>query len=161
LNTIILSLLLAFNTSAHIIDGVPFVMQESRYCGPASLASVLAYYGDPVDQKTIGKAVYDPTLQGSLITDLENYARRQGFKTTSDRGNATALKEFVRENRPVIVLVDKGFWVVSNPHYLVIYGFNAHGFIAHDGFEGAQEFPYGKFEDTWEKAGKTYLLIHR
>ncbi len=136
-------------------------MQESQYCGPASLSSVLSYYGDPVDQKTIGKSVYNPKLKGSLITDLEDYARARGFQARTDRGSTAELKELLRQNRPVIVLVEEGFWVVSKPHYLVVYGFNEQGFVAHDGFEGAQVFPYKKFEEQWEKAGNSYLLVYR
>lgn len=155
-----LVLVLGAGTS-HIIQGVPFVMQESQYCGPASLSSVLSYYGDKVDQKTIGKEVYSAKLKGALITDLENYVRKRGFQTKIGRGRTPDIREFLSRNRPVIVLVDLGFWVISKQHYLVVYGYNDQGFLAHNGFEAAHLYPYEEFEKIWKKAGNSFLLVYR
>jgi ABC-type bacteriocin/lantibiotic exporter with double-glycine peptidase domain len=162
LNTFLISLALAFVAGAsHIISGVPFVMQDSQYCGPASLSSVMSYYGDAVDQKTIGKAVYSPKLEGALLSDLEDYGRRKGFQTQIGRGRTAELKEYLSADKPVIVLVDLGFWVISKQHYLVVYGYNEQGFIAHNGFEAAHLYPYEEFENIWQKAGSSFLLIYR
>jgi len=162
LKSLLLCLVLVLGAGAsHIIPGVPFVMQDSQYCGPASLSSVLSYYGDSVDQKTIGGEVYSPKLQGALITDLENYGRKRGFRTKIGRGLVGDIKKFVSENRPVIVLVDVGFWVISKQHYLVVYGYNEEGFLAHTGYEAAHVYSYDEFEKLWEKAGRSFLLIYR
>ena len=162
MNIFLFSLVLAFGAGpSYIIHDVPFVMQDTQYCGPASLSSVLSYYGDAQDQKTIGKAVYSPKLQGALITDLENYGRERGFQTKSGRGHAADIKEFLSEGKPVIVLVDLGFWVISKPHYLVVYGYNEQGFLAHNGFEAAQLYLYDEFEKIWEKVGRSFLLVYR
>jgi hypothetical protein len=61
----------------------------------------------------------------------------------------------------VIVLVDLGFWVISKPHYLVIYGYNERGFLAHNGFEAAQLYLFEEFNNIWERAGKSFLLVYR
>jgi ABC-type bacteriocin/lantibiotic exporter with double-glycine peptidase domain len=74
-------LLLSASTETQEITGVPFVKQEAGYCGPAALASVMAYYGSAIDQKAIGEAVYSKKLKGALITDLESFARVNGFQT--------------------------------------------------------------------------------
>jgi ABC-type bacteriocin/lantibiotic exporter with double-glycine peptidase domain len=162
LNIFLLYLVLALGADAsHIINGVPFVIQDSQYCGPASLSSVLSYYGDTVDQKTIGTEVYSPKLQGALITGLENYGRKRGFQTKIGRGRTADIKEFLSENKPVIVLVDLGFWVISKQHYLVVYGYNEQGFLAHNGFEAAHLYPYEEFQKIWQKAGNSFLLIYR
>jgi hypothetical protein len=73
---LVLTLLFAGNANAIEIEGVPFVKQETRFCGPAAHSSVMAYYGLPIDQQRIGKAVYSEKIKGSMITDLEDYARR-------------------------------------------------------------------------------------
>lgn len=162
MNVFLLSLILAFGAGPScVIHDVPFVMQDSQYCGPASLSSVLSYYGDCLDQKTIGKAVYSPKLQGALITDLEDYGRKRGFETKIGRGRVADLKEFLAEGKPVIVLVDLGFWVVSKSHYLVVYGYNEQGFLAHNGFKASQLYLYKEFEKIWGKAGRSYLLVYR
>jgi ABC-type bacteriocin/lantibiotic exporter with double-glycine peptidase domain len=162
LNIFFISLVLAFGAgSSHIIHDVPFVMQDTQYCGPASLSSVLSYYGDTLDQKTIGKAVYSPKLHGALITDLENYGKGRGFQTKSGQGHTADIKKFLSEGKPVIVLVDLGLWVISKPHYLVVYGYNEQGFAAHNGFEAAKLYLYEEFEKIWESAGRSFLLVYR
>lgn len=159
---LLLAVVLALDVGAsHMIRDVPFVMQDSQYCGPASLSSVLSYYGDPVDQKAIGKAVYSPKLKGVLITDLENYGKERGFQTKIGRGGNAGIRKFLSEDKPVIVLVDLGFWVISKPHYLVVYGYNEQGFIAHNGFKASQLYLYEEFDKIWERAGKNFLLVYR
>lgn len=143
------------------IDGVPFVRQESRWCGPASLASVLSYYGAVIDQGTIAREVHTEKLGGALITDLENYARSQGFETRLGQGTQGDIEAALKERRPVIALVDLGFWVVSRPHYLVITGFDETGFRVHTGYEAGKLIPYEEFHRIWNRKGSVYLLVWR
>jgi ABC-type bacteriocin/lantibiotic exporter with double-glycine peptidase domain len=157
----ILLILLASNALALEIEGVPFIRQDSQFCGPASLASVMTFHGVPEDQKTIGAAVYSEKLQGALITDLERYARQKGFETKSGRGTAEELKTELDRRRPVIVLVDLGFWVVSKPHYLVVFGYDSEGFTGHDGFEASKRYHYDEFREIWGKMGNAYLLVYK
>jgi predicted double-glycine peptidase len=121
----------------------------------------MTFHGVPEDQKTIGAAVYSEKLQGALITDLERYARQKGFETKSGRGTAEELKAEIERKRPVIVLVDLGFWVVSKPHYLVVFGYDDGGFTAHDGYTPGNRYPYDRFEAIWGKMGNAYLLVYR
>lgn len=158
---ILLALLLASNALALEIEGVPFIRQDSQFCGPASLASVMTFHGVREDQKTIGAAVYSEKLQGALITDLERYARQKGFETTSGRGTMEELKAEIDRKRPVIVLVDLGFWVVSKPHYLVVIGYDDEGFTAHDGYTPQNRYSYDRFGAIWGKMGNAYLLVYR
>lgn len=156
-----LLILLASNALALEIEGVPFIRQDSQFCGPASLASVMTFYGVHEDQKKIGAAVYSEKLQGALITDLERYARQEGFETKSGQGTAEGLKKEMDRGRPVIVLVDLGFWVVSKPHYLVVIGYDDEGFTAHDGYTPANRYPYARFSEIWGKMGNAYLLVYK
>ena len=160
---ILLPLLLLFSAEAGAfqIEGVPFVKQESHFCGPASLASVFAYYGITMDQNTIARAVYTEKLKGALITDLENFARAQGFQTRLGQGATEDIKVALRDKKPVIVLVDLGFWVLSQPHYLVITGYSDRGIIAHTGYEPGKIFSAEEFERIWGKKGSVYLLVWR
>jgi ABC-type bacteriocin/lantibiotic exporter with double-glycine peptidase domain len=158
---IIFLLLLTSNALAFEIEGVPFIQQDSQFCGPAALASVMSYYGAPVDQKVIGSRVYDEKLQGALITDLERYARDAGFETSSGRGSVEGLKAEIDRSHPVIVLVDRGFWVLSRTHYLVVFGYDGDGFTAHDGFSASTHYRYEEFRDIWGKMGNAYLLVYK
>jgi ABC-type bacteriocin/lantibiotic exporter with double-glycine peptidase domain len=155
---LLLTLLLG-RAEAGEIQGVPFVRQASNFCGPASLASVMSYYGTPESQETIAASVYCQGLRGSLITDLENYARLKGFKTQLAQGSLDDIKKSLDDKKPVIVLVDMGFWVVSRPHYLVVTGYGDDGVIAHTGFESSQHFSYEEFTRIWKKRGSVYLIV--
>ena len=135
--------------------------QESLLCGPASLACVFTYYGLALDQGTIAKSVFTEKLDGALITDLQNYAQGQGFQTRLGQGTMDDLRSFVTEKKPVIVLVDLGFWVFSKPHYLVVTGYNDRGLIAHTGYQASKSFGYAEFEKIWKKKGCVYLLVWR
>jgi hypothetical protein len=157
---LLLATLLLGRAEAAEIPGVPFVKQAANFCGPASLASVMAFYGVPEDQDTIARSVYCQGLRGSLITDLENYARGKGFKTQLSQGTIDDLKGFIDAGRPVIVLVDLGFWVISRPHYLVITGYTDNEMVGHTGFESSRHFSYEDFTKIWKKKGSVYLVIH-
>ena len=99
---IILTLCRWVNVSAIEIDGVPLVRQTEQYCGPAALSSAMSFYGVNVDQQAIGKVVYQAKFGGALITDLENYARSQGFQTKLAQGTFDELKGFIDQKRPVV-----------------------------------------------------------
>jgi len=157
----LLLILISAQATSVMISGVPFIRQDTNFCGPAALASVMSYYGDTIDQQAIGAATYDAKLQGSLISDLENFARSRGFETTADRGSVERVKEFLRQKKPVIVLVDLGWWFVSRAHYLVIIGYTGEGFIAHSGYEASKLYDYEKFTKLWKKIGSTYLVVYR
>ncbi len=134
--------------------------QESGFCGPASLSSVMSFYGAEIDQKAIGEAVYNERLKGSLITDLENFAKAKGFQTRLGQGGIEDLKRFIEQGKPVIVLVDMGFWVISRPHYLVVTGCADNTVIAHTGYEASKRFTNEDFVRIWKKKGSAYLVIH-
>lgn len=151
---------LATQAATFQIEGVPFVAQAREQCGPAALSSVLAYYGVALAPETIAKTTYSEKLKGSLITDLENFARNLAFQAGSDKGTGEELIAFIREGKPVIALVDLGRWFVSQPHYLVLFGYSPDGLIAHDGRQAARLFQYPDFERMWEKMGRTYLLVY-
>lgn len=151
----------AVAAGATVIEGVPFVAQETYFCGPAALSSVMSFYGVKVPQGEIAGVVYSEALRGSLITDLEDYARKRGFTTVLECGNIGKLKEFITTGEPVIALVDFGNSLISQPHYLVLYGFTDEGFIAHSGFEAAKLYRYGEFAELWERMGSSYLVICR
>jgi ABC-type bacteriocin/lantibiotic exporter with double-glycine peptidase domain len=156
----LISLAVAAQAAAFQLEGVPFVAQAREQCGPAALSSVFSYHGLEVPPETIAKATYDERLRGSLITDLENFARGLAFKTESSRGTLEDLRAFIREGKPVIVLVDPGRWFVSQPHYLVVFGYSREGLIAHDGEKPSRLFRYLDFEEMWEKMGRSYLLVY-
>jgi ABC-type bacteriocin/lantibiotic exporter with double-glycine peptidase domain len=126
----------------------------------AALATVLAYYNRFVPPHQISRKTYSETLRGVLLPDLENYATDLGFETESGQGDLARIKESVLDRKPVIVLIDNGVWLASRPHYIVIFGFNQKGFIAHDGTDASVLVDYETFEKKWKRPGNPYLIVH-
>jgi len=96
-----------------------------------------------------------------LVTDLKAFAEQKGFLTIFETGDIEDIKKQLILKRPVIALVDLGFWIFTKPHYIVIYGFDDEGFFAHTGFEKGKKLNYNYFENIWSKIGKTYLVIYK
>jgi ABC-type bacteriocin/lantibiotic exporter with double-glycine peptidase domain len=149
------------NDNTVIVENVPFVKQKDKFCGPASMASVMQFYGEDIGQDEIAEEIYIPELNGALISDMENYARDNGYSVESVNGNIEMLKSNLDENNPVILLVDKGKWKVSVPHYYVAYGYNDlnRTVIIHTGYKQNQEISYEKLDQEWERMNNLMLTI--
>lgn len=146
-----------------VIDGVPFIKQKDKYCGPAAMASVVQFYGNEIGQDEIAEAVFTPGLDGALISDMENYAKAQGYRTEAVNGSEESLTSLIDEGTPAILLVDRGKWKVSVPHYYVVYGYDAikETFILHTGEKGGQEIPYDKLDGEWKKMNRLMLILRK
>ncbi|MFN3813864.1 MAG: C39 family peptidase [Aquificaceae bacterium] len=155
-----LTLLLPFLFSFELLR-VPFVKQKDDFCGPAALSSVLMYYGVGKSQEDIAKSVYIPKLKGALITDLENYAKEQGFKTELFQGNLQDIKKFIDQGKPVILLVDLGFLWISVPHYIVVVGYDEKYMYANTGYREKKAFGYEDLDIKWSKMGRVALVVYR
>jgi ABC-type bacteriocin/lantibiotic exporter with double-glycine peptidase domain len=149
------------NNFAVEIPNVPLIKQEVQWCGPAALASVMSYWGDSIDQETIAASVHSAGLKGSLITDLKGYAEKRGYQTSLSKGMLEELKGLINAKKPVIVLVDRGFWIISRPHYMVVVGYDQNGLIVHAGGEKKEAIAYSDFERMWKKMGSTCLVIFK
>jgi ABC-type bacteriocin/lantibiotic exporters, contain an N-terminal double-glycine peptidase domain len=153
-------LLLSLSYGGEVLN-VPFEKQKSEFCGPASLSSVIRYYGQDISQEEIAKSVYLRNLKGALITDLENFAKEKGFKTILKKSEIDEIKKFIDERKPVIALLDYGYLFVTKPHYVVIIGYNNNGFIINDGYEKKKNISYGEFLGKWKKLGKVILVVYQ
>lgn len=145
----------------HYIDGVPFFRQQEYSCGPAALASVLAFWGRPANLEQITASVYVPKLRGTLPMDMENFMRDAGFETFSAAGTLEEVKSHIRSERPVICLLDLGFGLYRQPHYVTVLGFDDVNavLIVHDGLQANRVISYGAFEKEWSRAGYWMLIV--
>jgi len=148
-------------SNSTVISGVPFVKQKYQLCGPAALTSVLTYYGSQTNQEEIARIVYTPELNGSLISDMKHYAVEKGFSAVTKNGDLQALTALIDENKPVILLVDRGKLGVPLQHYYVVYGYNPENniFITHDGKNEGVQISYTKLDKQWKKMNRLMLVI--
>ena len=143
------------------IKDVPFFPQEDYYCGPASLASIINFYGITISVEDISKEIYNPELKGSLSMDILRYARTKGFIASYYKGSMENIKKELSMNRPVIMFLDLGFSIYPVRHYVVAVGYNDDlGYIiAHSGKEHEKLFDYKEVQTAWGKTGFGTILI--
>lgn len=145
----------------HLITTVPFIPQEEYQCGPAALAMVLQYYGAAVGQDEIARAIYLPSVRGTLNLDLEFYARRQGFQARSFAGTLARAKDELRRDRPLIVFQDLGLAAYPIPHFAVLLGYDdrTQTVVLHSGPTAYRVVSYDEFERSWARRRAWTLLI--
>ncbi|HBO83857.1 MAG TPA: peptidase C39 [Deltaproteobacteria bacterium] len=145
----------------HYIKDVPFIPQEELYCGPASLAMVLNFYGFKITQEEIAKEIYMPKLKGTLNIDLLTFAKQKGFAAKYYIGNLDDLKANISRNMPVILFVDLGYDFYPVRHYMAAIGFDHEKgiIIAHSGKERDKIFSNKELLKVWEKTSFGTLLI--
>jgi ABC-type bacteriocin/lantibiotic exporter with double-glycine peptidase domain len=145
----------------HLITTVPFIPQEDYQCGPASLAMVLQYYGAAIGQEEIARALYLPSVRGTLNFDLEFYARRRGFQARSFPGTLDAVKAHVRRDQPVIVFQDLGISGYPVPHFAVLVGYDdrSQAVVLHSGPTAYRVVPYAEFQRSWAARNAWTLVV--
>ncbi|RPI35484.1 MAG: peptidase C39 family protein [Nitrospiraceae bacterium] len=142
-----------------LIEKVPFFVQEDYQCGPASLAGVLNFWGVTITPAEIAEEVFSRSARGALGIDLALYAQKKGFQSDFYRGDAENLRRQIDSGRPVIVLVDYGFWVYEKGHFMVVIGYNDDGFIVNTGASRMKFIANDDFTGPWRKAGFWTLVI--
>ena len=135
------------------IPEVPFVEQKDDFCGPASLAMVMNFYGVEVSQEEIAKEIYSPELKGTLSMNLVLYPIKKGFEAEMYNGNLDDLKQKVKAMFPLIVSV-KEREDTDRTHYMVVWGYDDMNkkIFAHSGRKEKIVMSYDDFTDMWKRA---------
>ena len=147
--------------SAFYVKQVPFYPQTQYQCGPASLATVLNYWGRHVTPEQIAQEIYRPGMKGTLSLDLWQYAKAQDFQASVRQGSWEFLETQVSRERPIIAFLNLGFRQVPLGHFLVVVGVDPDNksVIAYSGVEKNQRIPFDRFKEAWEKTNYWSLLI--
>jgi len=132
---------------------------ERYQCGPSTLASVLAFHGDPVPEDVIASAIYSPTAQGVLLSDMAWVAREQGFEADVRTGSVDDLKDAIDARLPPIVLLDYGIGRWRKPHFTALTGVSDRGVFQLDHKRADDYVRMNLFERLWTRAGNQYLVI--
>jgi ABC-type bacteriocin/lantibiotic exporter with double-glycine peptidase domain len=122
---------------------------------------VLRYWGEPIDQDEIGRALYIPSIRGTLNLELEFFARRRGYQAESFRGTLEQVKAEIDEGRPVILFQDQRLGPLAFPHFFVVVGYDDDRelIVAHSGIMENRLIPYRELLRTWGKKSNWTLRI--
>ncbi|WP_027366860.1 cysteine peptidase family C39 domain-containing protein [Desulfocurvibacter africanus] len=143
-----------------VISGVPFHSQGVGECGPASLAGVLNFHGDPATPEEIAADVLRTNLRGSLTLDLALWPRSRGFTTRWYAGSVSDILDKTGQGLPLLVMLDQGFGPVSANHFVVLLGHAPDAIIINDGARGpGVRMDWSRFLSQWERAGFWTLLV--
>ncbi|MEC4675921.1 MAG: C39 family peptidase [Nitrospirota bacterium] len=145
---------------AVLIRNVPFFPQEENQCGPASLAGVLNYWGVSVYPEEISREIYSEPARGTLNIDMLRYAMAKGLDASRFSGNMDILRRSIKSGLPVIVLVDRGFYVYQSNHFMVVTGYNKDGVIVNSGRKKETFIPEEAFVKSWKRTEFWMLLIN-
>jgi predicted double-glycine peptidase len=146
-------------SQTHLIKNVPFFPQLAYQCGPASLAGVLNFWGIYVTPDEVAEDIYSKSEKGTLDIDMVLYAQKKGLQAILYKGSIKDLRDNIDSGYPVIVLVDYGFWVYQQNHFIVVIGYNDDGVVVNSGKEKEKFISEKDFLKSWEKTNFWTLLI--
>ncbi len=139
---------------------VPFFPQEDYQCGPAALATLLAFSDVPVTPEALVKQVFVPARQGSLQLEMMAAPRRYARISYALAPSYADMLREVAAGNPVIVLQDIGP-MFPQWHYAVINGFDypSGTIYLRSGIEPRREEPFTAFEREWMKSGYWAMVV--
>lgn len=139
----------------------PFFPDETYYCGPAALATLLVHTSVETTADDLIDQVYLPDRQGSLQSELLGAARRaERIPYVLEKDLADVFEE-VRAGHPVLVLQDLGVGPLNQWHYAVVVGFDLdrEQVILRSGPERRQVLSLRGFERTHARGDRWAVVI--
>jgi len=132
---------------------VPFIAQEEFYCGPASLAMAVDYYGCSISQDEIASRYFKAEVGGLFTVDMIAAARDLGFEVGQGAGTWDLLKQSISEGDPVIIFWNWTAEPLPLRHFAVAVGYYSPGpkdwVIVHSGSHQNQVMSRKQFERLW------------
>lgn len=151
-----MSWLLALSAASATL-AVPFVPQQRDTCGPAALAMVLRFWGDPTPHDALAQELDAAELRGVAGSRLAEAARSRGMTAVAYKGDDAQIRALVARGRPLVVAWGMGR---GRFHDVVVVGFEGDDVVVHDPAEGPSRRVSGKtFAARWAAAGHWTLLV--
>lgn len=139
----------------------PFFSDDSHFCGPAALATVLTAAGFTTRPEALVGQVFLPGRQGSLQIEMLAGARRQGAIATVIPDALHALMREIAAGHPVVVLQNLGLSWAPSWHYAVAVGYDlqADTLLLRSGPLKRQALSLRTFMHTWDRSGRWAFVV--
>lgn len=136
------------------LTAVPFFPQQQYQCGPAALATVLAWSGVDTSADQLTPQVYLPDREGSLQLELIAASRRAQRLPFLLDGTAAALFAELAAGHPVLVLQNFGLRSLPQWHYAVVIGYDPgrQELLLRSGTEARRRESWRRFMTSWAQA---------
>ena len=137
-----------------------FHAQEEYHCGPASLASVLAFAGREAAPAQLASQVYVPGRKGSFQAEMLAATRRQGLIAYPLAPRLADLLREISAGQPVLVLQNLALDWAPQWHYAVAIGYDleARTIVLRSGVTRRLAMSLDTFERTWARSGHWAML---
>jgi len=154
------------NYSSHGID-VPFVAPRSELCASTSLEMISSYwqsnssYTPRLTLKELDERTLIPAKGGTLQIELIAAARANALLVYPLEPTFDALFMELKENHPVIVLVNRGFSWHELWHYAPVTGYDAkrQTILTHFGDKPNEAVSISTFESIWHRSGNWGVVL--
>ncbi|MGF1504640.1 MAG: C39 family peptidase [Anaerolineae bacterium] len=150
-----------------LLTGFDWEQQGINNCGPASLKTLLSYWGESFTEDEAA-AFLKPTGSDPNVRpdEMANYAATLGYETTIRvNGTREMMQRFIDAEYPV--MIETGYnpepdTIGWTSHYLTLVGYSPEGFIAMDTYRRPNWFyPYAEIEQYWRQFNRKVLIFHR
>ena len=135
------------------LRAVPFFPQTRYHCGPAALATVLVHAGLPASPDQLADAVFLPSREGALQTEMLAAARRFGALAVPLTPQLAGLFAEVAAGHAPVVLQNLGLAIAPRWHYAVLVGYDlaAREVVLRSGTTERELMGFALFERTWAR----------
>lgn len=143
------------------IVSTPFYPQLDYYCGPATLAAMVNFHGQPGEPEDIASQIYVPDLKGSLQEEIIAAARQFNLLPVELDGTLASLLREIASGNPVLVLQNLGFESIPYWHYAIAIGYDlkTETIILRSGTHKRLTRHFSLLERTWQRANNWALVI--
>jgi tetratricopeptide (TPR) repeat protein len=153
----------------YLLQGFNFTQQGYNNCGPASISTMMSYWGVNFSQAEAAEYLKPTTEDPNVRPDeMAAFIATKGYQIiVRYNGNIELLKEFVLAGYPV--LIETGYdpepdTVGWTSHYLTIAGFSDQdqSLIAMDTYRRPNwSYPYREIDKYWRQFNRRYLVAYR
>ncbi len=140
------------------VEHVPFFPQKQLQCGPAALATVLAFSGIQTSADELSSEVFTPGKEGTLQVDILAGIRRFGL-LPYPVNTLNEIIESLKKKKPVIVFLNLSVPIAPKWHYAVIYGFKNNHFLLRSGTKKSEEISVETFQKLWQRGDNWGLIV--
>ncbi|MGZ8154349.1 MAG: PA2778 family cysteine peptidase [Burkholderiales bacterium] len=137
------------------LTDAPFFPQREYQCGPAALATALAYFKVPVTADDLVAQVYIPERKGSVPVEMLAAPRRYGMVSYALAPKFEDVLREIAAGTPVVVLQNYGIGPFKRWHYATAVGYDAKvgSLTLRSGEWRRWWMPLAVFEYTWKDSG--------
>ncbi|NLN74797.1 MAG: hypothetical protein GX139_00600 [Armatimonadetes bacterium] len=143
------------------LERIPRIKQLNNYCGPATMTSVLQYFGENITQQDIGAEIYDSVGGSTHGADMLFYAKNKGYAAYSWNSGIDDAKHKLAAGFPVLVLQQNSLRDTSG-HFRVLTGYDdaeCKFFVTDSYYDDITELSYELCEKLWKPKGYWALLV--